>query len=95
MQNKDLVRLKKVKKALRALTNFKLECSINVDRFPIFFEEGYRQGDENYPFFTEATLYLLFGKEDGRTILALIRNLATVAGVDLYSGEDEELYGGL
>lgn len=37
--------------------------------------EWKRQGDE-YPFFSEATLYELVGKEDARTLLVFIRQLA-------------------
>lgn len=43
---------------------------------------GYKEGDENAPFFSEAFLYVLMGKTDARTILALVANLIRAAGLD-------------
>jgi hypothetical protein len=37
--------------------------------------EMYEKGDENAPFFTEAYLYNLLGKEDARRLLALAKEL--------------------
>lgn len=45
----------------------------NSDRF--YGGLGYEEGDEAAPFFSEAVLYTLVGKEDARTILALMRRL--------------------
>lgn len=44
--------------------------------------EFYEEGDERAPFFTEAFLYNLVGKEDARSILALIRQLGRALGFD-------------
>lgn len=49
----------------------------------------YEEGDEKAPFFSEAFLYNLVGKEDARTILGLIEHLARAAGVDPYQAEAE------
>jgi len=35
--------------------------------------EGYDEGDENAPFFSEAFLYNLLGKSDARTLLSLLK----------------------
>ena len=46
----------------------------------------YSEGDEkNMPFFSETFLYNLIGKEDARTVLALVGNLLRAAGVDPYA----------
>ena len=47
------------------------------------FKDGpyYAEGDEDAPFFTEAYLYNLLGKEDARTLLALMRPVFEEAGV--------------
>ena len=44
---------------------------------------GYSKGDEDAPFFSEAFLYVLLGKEDARTILALMRPVFENVGMDL------------
>jgi hypothetical protein len=69
----------------KILKKFELEYRVDVKRFPEFFKEenGYAPGDEKAPFFSERLLYVLFGKEDARTILALVDNLARCAGVDV------------
>ena len=41
----------------------------------------YSDGDEDCPFFSEAYLYNLLGKEDARTLLALMRPVWAAAGV--------------
>ncbi len=46
--------------------------------------EEFWNGDKNTPFFTETYLYTLMGKEDGRTVLALVRHLIEAAGFDGY-----------
>jgi len=50
----------------------------------------YVKGDENTPFFSEAYLYNLLGKEDARTILAMIDNIIIAAGYDPISIDREE-----
>lgn len=44
--------------------------------------EGENDGDEKAPLMTEAYLYNLLGKEDARTLLALVRRCAIAAGID-------------
>lgn len=42
----------------------------------------YSEGDENAPFFTEAFLYNLLGKDGARSVLGIIRRLSALAGVE-------------
>lgn len=42
----------------------------------------YEEGDEQAPFFTEAFLYNLLGKDDARSVLGIMRRLCELAGVD-------------
>lgn len=42
----------------------------------------YQEGDENAPFYSEAYLYSLLGKEDARTILYSLQNLIRADGLD-------------
>jgi len=42
---------------------------------------GYEKGDEEQPFFSETYLYNLLGKEDARTLLALMRPVWDEAGI--------------
>lgn len=42
----------------------------------------YDPEDEGAPFMTETTLYNLLGKEDARTLLALVNQVIAAAGVD-------------
>lgn len=42
----------------------------------------YGEGDEAAPFFSEAFLYNLLGKEDARSVLSIIRRLCALAGVE-------------
>jgi hypothetical protein len=42
----------------------------------------YSNGDENSPFFSEAYLYSLIGKEDARTVLAMLHRLMVACGFD-------------
>lgn len=44
---------------------------------------GYEPGDEDSPFMTEAFLYVLLGKEDARTVLALFHHVCDAAGYDM------------
>jgi len=71
------------KEAKQELDQFCLEWSIDKKRFPQFFkkDQGYEKGDEEAPFLSEACLYNLIGKEDARTVLALIGNLERLLGV--------------
>lgn len=41
----------------------------------------YSEGDEFAPLFSEAFLYNLLGKDDARSVLAIIRRLFVAAGV--------------
>jgi len=70
-------------KAKQKLDQFCLEYSIDKKRFPQFFkkDQGYEKGDEEAPFLSEACLYNLIGKEDARTVRALIGNLERLLGV--------------
>lgn len=69
--------------AVRKLADFKLEWVLDKKRFPEFFTPpGYEKGDELAPFFSEACLYNLVGKEDARTILGLIRNVLRAVGLE-------------
>jgi len=43
----------------------------------------YSDGDENSPFFSETFLYTLLGKEDARTLLALMRKSLESVGIDM------------
>jgi len=51
---------------------------------PEIFSDGnemYTPGDEDAPFFSEAYLYTLLGKEDARSLLSRMRELAQALGV--------------
>ncbi len=76
-------RERRVKEAAKKLLKFKLEWTVDKERFPEFFKEGYEEGDEKCHFLSESILYLLFGKEDARTIIALVENVIREAGVDV------------
>ena len=41
----------------------------------------YADGDEKAPFFSEAFLYNLLGKDEARSVLGLVRQLCDLAGV--------------
>lgn len=41
----------------------------------------YEEGDEKAPFFSEAFLYILLGKEDARTLLSLMRRALGIKGI--------------
>ena len=57
-------------------------------------EQGdmFEEGDENAPFFSEAYLYNLVGKEDARTILAVVRQTLLSVHLEICNHEefDEE-----
>jgi hypothetical protein len=42
----------------------------------------YDEGDEAAPFFSEAFLYNLLGKDEARSVLGIVRRLAMLAGVE-------------
>lgn len=42
----------------------------------------YAEGDEKAPFFTEAFLYNLLGKDEARSVLGIVRRLSVLAGVE-------------
>lgn len=42
----------------------------------------YGEGDEEAPFFTEAFLYNLLGKDEARSVLGIVRRLCKLAGVE-------------
>lgn len=42
----------------------------------------YLGGEETEPFFSEAFLYCLLGKEDARTLRARIKSVMKLAGID-------------
>jgi hypothetical protein len=67
-----------LQKAVSKLSNFQCE-SLPLSGFAG--REGYEAGDEHRPFFTEAYLYNLLGKEDGRTLLALLHKVENAAGM--------------
>lgn len=53
--------------------------------------EGYEEGDEHRPFFTEAYLYTLIGKEDARTLLCRIKRVQKAMGAEVTDSEGETL----
>jgi len=57
--------------------NLKAHSKVNghSKQYPMF-----EPGDETAPFLTEAHLYNMYGKDEARTIHALIRNLIRAAG---------------
>lgn len=66
--------------ALEHLYGFKLEytpAGFNKKK-----SEGYEKGDEDAPFFSEAYLYNLLGKDNARTVLAALRNFITAMGIE-------------
>lgn len=42
----------------------------------------YSKGDEDAPFLTEGFLYTALGKEDARTLLALVHHVVTACGIE-------------
>lgn len=49
----------------------------NGERYGMFAE-----GDEHAPFFSEAFLYNLLGKDEARSVLGIMRRLTKLAGVE-------------
>ena len=48
-------------------------------------ELGYAKGDEKAPFFSEAYLYNLMGKDEARTLLGYMDKVCQAAGIDMDS----------
>jgi len=73
-----------VEAALSALLGFDVEFKAHAKKLMQVANDGnyYEDGDENAPFFTESFLYPLFGKEDARTLIALVHNVAVACGFD-------------
>lgn len=67
--------------------------TLRVDSFPsILFDEKnefYSEGDENAPFFSEAFLYVLLGKDDARTVLYNIEAVVRACGMDPHKLREE------
>ncbi len=69
------------------IQNFKLEGTTFWREFFIAEDKRcgggmYSEGDEFAPFFSEAFLYNLVGKDEARSILGIVRELLTAAGVE-------------
>lgn len=66
-----------------AVRAFKVLAQFKPESRPEFFEKhyGYSKGDEHAPFFSEAFLYTLLGKEDARTLLGRMRRLAKALAI--------------
>ena len=47
----------------------------------------YSKGDEEMPFISEAFLYTLLGKDDARTLMAMINHLLRLVGFDPHSND--------
>jgi hypothetical protein len=56
---------------------------LTIERVPEQFSsenDMYEEGDERAPFFSEAYLYNLLGKDDARSVLSAVRQLLKAAG---------------
>lgn len=72
------VDVERAREALKALYDWHVEFT------PEGFDASnpmYEEGDEDAPFFTEAYLYVLLGKEDARSLLGRMRELRNALGV--------------
>ncbi len=68
-----------------AIKLYRYVPEVTPDGFKTTGGEGmYTESDECAPFFSETYQYNLMGKEDGRTVLALVRYLIEAAGFDGY-----------
>ena len=57
---------------------------LTIERVPVQFSpdnEMYEEDDEQAPFFSEAYLYNLLGKDDARSVLRVVREVLEAAGV--------------
>jgi hypothetical protein len=70
------------KSALKRLFEFKLQCLPVKLMKSLAKDTGYEKGDEVAPFFSESFLYNLLGKDDARTILAVLNNFIRAMGID-------------
>ena len=79
-RNEATEKLDRMREALVRLYELKLEGT------PEHFKKnyGYSKGDEDAPFFSETFLYVLLGKSDARTVLALMRPLTEAVGLDRF-----------
>lgn len=80
-----------IKRALLRLYLYKQEFKSSEQVAAMKDSGYYAEGDEEASFFSEAFLYNLVGKEDARTVLALISNLCESMGLG-EGGFREELY---
>lgn len=85
---------KEAVKALKRLMNLRLDCPFPLEK-GVYGEDPQKDRLSSAPLFSEAYLYALFGKEDARTILAVLRRVyealgATSFEMHLDEGEDEE-----
>lgn len=77
-------------KAMRRLYEYVPECGLPRAVKVQAKKEGWISGDENWseiPFLSETYLYALLGKEDARTLLALVGAVATAINYDRSSGQ--------
>ena len=79
MQSEYVPEVEDTAAIFRKFLRFKLESGM-----PRGFtrSEYYEKGDEDAPFFSEAFLYPLLGKDDARTVLAYLHSLMTTCGLD-------------
>lgn len=73
-----------LEKRFRELYEFTLEAGPNIGTRAMS-GDVWSKEDASAPFFSEAFLYTLLGKEDARSVLGLIHRLAEASGVDVYS----------
>jgi hypothetical protein len=75
---------KKLNKEISALLQWKPTIGKLKDHAKVNDPEllGYSSNDEKAPFFSEAYLYNLLGKEDARTLIALTRQALISLGAD-------------
>jgi len=76
--------VEQLRKAIVELLGVKMEGDLLDTK-----SEMYDEGDEDAPFFSEAYLYNLLGKENARTVLAGLRQICEAAGLDMYDLEVE------
>ena len=75
-----------MKELVRELVRFGVVGKPEWPRKAVYGRAGYEKGDEDAPFFTEAFLYNLIGKEDARELIGIVRKLCEATGLDF---EDE------
>ena len=72
--------------ALRDLLSMKIEGQIQLLDTT---DDMYEIGDEDAPFFSEAYLYNLLGKDGARTVLMHIRRVCEACGFQMYLLQQE------